>query len=314
MSKKLTQEEFISKAIIVHGDKYIYPSTYVGSKHKIEILCKLHGSFYMTPNDHLSGKGCKQCGIENRCKKQKHSILYVKERIKDAHNGFISLAFEQEYISSHASLIFKCGSNHVWKSSFHSVVTKKRTCPYCSGKVPHTWESLNDKVKSLHNNEIVLTQNQHIHGMINKYEFQHLLCGYTWLAKAHNVTSNLSGCPKCTHRFTDDVMSSFYILSINGEHSFTGFGITNIWRKRRTQHKKNLKSNRCSIQYEILIESDGKTIQALEQYVKETLHCNNSNIVGFKTESVLISPEELKIFCENYLQKECASYKIVVNR
>lgn len=34
------------------------------TKLKITIICKIHGEFKQTPNDHLSGKGCKLCAIE----------------------------------------------------------------------------------------------------------------------------------------------------------------------------------------------------------------------------------------------------------
>lgn len=57
-----TKEIFELKAIAVHGDKYDYSQfVYLGNKVKGCIICKLHGSFYMRPNDHLSGDGCPNC-------------------------------------------------------------------------------------------------------------------------------------------------------------------------------------------------------------------------------------------------------------
>ena len=100
---------------------------------------------------------------------------------------------------------------------------------------------------------------------------------------------------------------------IHGDSEFVGFGISNVYKNRKSQHTKNLKARNCSIVSEILIESGGETIQNLEQYVKRTLQCNNSTIMGFRTESLLISPEELKIFCENYLQSLGILYKLSVN-
>ena len=60
--KKLTTEEFIDKAITVHGDKYDYSLVnYIVSKNKITIICKEHGEFLQRPNDHLNGSGCHKC-------------------------------------------------------------------------------------------------------------------------------------------------------------------------------------------------------------------------------------------------------------
>ena len=63
-NRSITLEKFLEKARDVHGDKYDYSKSKIENyKTKIEIICPLHGSFFQTPNNHLSGKGCKECGI-----------------------------------------------------------------------------------------------------------------------------------------------------------------------------------------------------------------------------------------------------------
>jgi len=67
--KKLTTEDFIRRANIVHGDKYGYQQTcYVNSATKVEIECKIHGVFEQTANDHLRGHNCRKCGINQQHK------------------------------------------------------------------------------------------------------------------------------------------------------------------------------------------------------------------------------------------------------
>ena len=57
-------EEFIRKAIEIHGNKYDYSkSEYINSKTDICIICPEHGEFWQTPNKHLNGQGCPKCGI-----------------------------------------------------------------------------------------------------------------------------------------------------------------------------------------------------------------------------------------------------------
>lgn len=58
----LTTEDFISRSNIVHKEKYNYTkSIYINDKVKMEIICKLHGSFLQRPSSHLSGNGCPSC-------------------------------------------------------------------------------------------------------------------------------------------------------------------------------------------------------------------------------------------------------------
>ena len=65
MGKRLTTEEFINKAKLVHGDKYDYSLVnYITSKMSVKIICPIHGEFEQKPNYHLSKCGCNKCGIE----------------------------------------------------------------------------------------------------------------------------------------------------------------------------------------------------------------------------------------------------------
>ena len=59
---KLTLDEFILKAMKVHGDKYDYSATeYINMNTKIVIKCKKHGDFEKLPFHHTAGSGCYKC-------------------------------------------------------------------------------------------------------------------------------------------------------------------------------------------------------------------------------------------------------------
>lgn len=76
MTKKLTQEEFITRARKVHGDKYDYSKViYVNANTNVVITCPTHGDFKQTPARHLLGCDCLKCEL----KKRKHRPHY-KER------------------------------------------------------------------------------------------------------------------------------------------------------------------------------------------------------------------------------------------
>lgn len=61
-SRSLTTDEFIKKAIQVHGDKYDYSEVdYINSSIDLIIICPDHGQFKQKPYSHLYGNGCKKC-------------------------------------------------------------------------------------------------------------------------------------------------------------------------------------------------------------------------------------------------------------
>jgi len=61
--QKKTTVEFIDNCVSVHGSKYDYTKVqYLRDNSKVEILCKIHGSFFQCPKDHFRlGCGCPEC-------------------------------------------------------------------------------------------------------------------------------------------------------------------------------------------------------------------------------------------------------------
>lgn len=61
-SRVTNTEDFILQSREVHGSTYNYSQViYHNTRDKVEILCKVHGSFQQTPNMHLLGNGCPRC-------------------------------------------------------------------------------------------------------------------------------------------------------------------------------------------------------------------------------------------------------------
>ncbi|MDA7744856.1 hypothetical protein N8911_02030, partial [bacterium] len=60
--QKKTTKEFVVDSRLVHGDLYDYSEVnYTGGKNKVTMICRTHGKFLQTPNNHLSGTGCPNC-------------------------------------------------------------------------------------------------------------------------------------------------------------------------------------------------------------------------------------------------------------
>lgn len=67
MGKHRTQEEFISDAKKIHGDKYDYSKVvFTRMKDKITIICPKHGEFEQRAIEHLGGSGCPKCVHQER--------------------------------------------------------------------------------------------------------------------------------------------------------------------------------------------------------------------------------------------------------
>ncbi len=61
--RRLTTEEFISRARRVHGNKYDYALVkYSVALMPVKIICREHGEFEQRPHNHLRGCGCQTCG------------------------------------------------------------------------------------------------------------------------------------------------------------------------------------------------------------------------------------------------------------
>ena len=74
-TKKLTKEEFIKRANKIHNHRYDYSKVeYKDMKTDVVIICPIHGDFPQTPSDHLSGRGCKLCGIQKQANKRRMTL------------------------------------------------------------------------------------------------------------------------------------------------------------------------------------------------------------------------------------------------
>lgn len=84
--QKLTIEEFINKAKIIHPtENYDYSQVdYIDAKTPINIVCPKHGVFTQVPNYHLNGSGCLTCGHINS--KTENEIVNI---IQGFYNGDI---------------------------------------------------------------------------------------------------------------------------------------------------------------------------------------------------------------------------------
>jgi hypothetical protein len=125
--------EFIEKAIKIHGSKYDYSKVnYINAKSKVIIICKEHGEFEQQPNNHLNGQGCSNCSTNISKKEQEwitslnNSNILTNQKIKiknriikpDGYDPFTKTIYEFYGDFWH-------GNPKVYNSSDINVISKK---------------------------------------------------------------------------------------------------------------------------------------------------------------------------------------------
>jgi len=103
-----TNEQFIKESIEKHGDTYIYDKViYVSTHSKVIIVCKKHGDFLQNPSDHLTGRGCPECGKIKAHDTQRFTKEIFIERANEKHNN--KYTYEKvNYIDSQTKVSITC--------------------------------------------------------------------------------------------------------------------------------------------------------------------------------------------------------------
>lgn len=119
MSRRLTTEDFIEKATLVHSGKYDYSKTvYTRSRDKVIIICPKHGEFEQKASSHLEGCGCPMCQREwsdehkanHMASSRKSRGMTTAEwiaRAKDVHGDKYDYSLT-EYVNQKTDVIIIC--------------------------------------------------------------------------------------------------------------------------------------------------------------------------------------------------------------
>ena len=118
--------KFIEKAKKIHGGKYDYSNViYKNYDTKVKIICKEHGVFEQTPNNHLKGGCCKKCSFLDRRIGDSRFI----ERVKKIHGDEYDYSLI-EYRTMHVKIKIKCLKHGLFEQTPHNHL-KGDGCPAC---------------------------------------------------------------------------------------------------------------------------------------------------------------------------------------
>lgn len=233
MGKKLTTEEFINKANIVHSTKYDYSKTsYLNNRTKVTIICPTHGEFEQKASSHLSGCGCPACAnlsISSANKQLKEDFVSTAKEIHGDKYDYSDTV----YVNMRTHLKIKCT---ICKTVFTKYPPKhttcKQGCPVCVSKeagmkLRYTIQEFTDKARNVHGNKYSYVNSVYsgahknitivcpIHGEFEQQPANHL---------------QGQGCPSCAEYGFDPskpaILYTFKISSFSGEVLYK-IGITN---------------------------------------------------------------------------------------
>ena len=131
----LTTEDFINKAIQIHGDKYTYSKVnYIGAEEKVCIICPKHGEFWQTPSGHLSGYGCPKCYDERRGANLRDDLTTFISKAKQIHGDKYDYS-KVKYINSRTEICIICPEHGEFWQTPNKHLHTKYGCPLCRKEI-----------------------------------------------------------------------------------------------------------------------------------------------------------------------------------
>ena len=200
-TKKLTTQEFIEKARLVHGDKYDYSKVeYVNSATKVCIICPVHGEFWQLPDYHLKSYGCPKCGINIRAKNNtKTTEQFIKEA-QQIHGDKYDYS-KVKYIGKNKNVCIICPKHGEFWQTPHNHLCGAG-CPSCkkeyfSDIYKDTTETFIEKARKIHGDKYDYSKVNYV----DSYTKLCIICpehGEFWQRPNNHL--NGWGCAKCGNK------------------------------------------------------------------------------------------------------------------
>ena len=202
-NKLKAQETFIKECLYIHGNRYDYSkSAYQKDNEKVCIICPEHGEFWQTPNAHLQGRGCPQCGFNktqetNKLKfnKYKDDFINKLKTLEDKNYDYTNVIYK----GSNEKVCIICPEHgEFWQTP--SKLYNKHFCPKCGHingafKLSNTKEQFIQKACEIHGNKYDYSKVNYI----NNHTKVCIICpehGEFWQTPNSHLLGN--GCTCCT--------------------------------------------------------------------------------------------------------------------
>jgi len=243
--KKSNTNDFIEKAIKIHGDKYDYSKVdYIKNRTKIIIICQKHGEFLQKPNNHLNGTSCYKCG-RDACgeKLKKTQEQFIQEAILKQGDKYDYS--KVDYTNIDTKVIIVCKNHGEFLQTPYSHLQGIR-CMKCSHRYSPTTDEFIEKAIKIHGNRYDYS----------KVEYKNTNTKITIICKKHgeflqtpsdHITSK-AGCPRCRAKTEDNLYEKMLHLYPT---------LTRQFKQEWCKKINRLPFDFCIPEYKIIIELDG---------------------------------------------------------
>lgn len=190
---RLSTQEFINRASIIHGNKYDYSqSVYVTQKIKIEIFCKnCLKTFNQNPSDHLKGRGCRNCGILPRTIKSTKSLQNFISESNQIHKNLYDYS-KSIYINNKIKIEIICKIHgSFWQQPVNHVIYA-HGCKLCntyksSSKIENEWlDSLSVPIEDRQKTLLINNKHYYVDAFVEKTNTIYEFFGDFWHGNINN--------------------------------------------------------------------------------------------------------------------------------
>jgi hypothetical protein len=161
--RKYTPKELLEKFNKLHDFRYTYSNieSYQNTKKHIQIICKKHGLFCQSVNEHLAGSGCPTCGNELTKIKLSSNLKEFIEKSNIIHNNKY-LYTKSVYSNNKTKICITCKKH----GDFYQIPNdhlRGSGCPKCLNS-----KGENLIMNFLNKNKIIFEKNKYFDGCVYK--------------------------------------------------------------------------------------------------------------------------------------------------
>ena len=319
--------EFITRAKLIHGDKYDYSKVnYSTTNEKVSIVCSTHGEFKQTPYGHLSGLGCKKCGYKITADSTKISLSEFIERAVSVHNNAYDYSLVR-YDTTKDKIKIRCNKHGVFEQECDSHL-QGHGCPTCGFQMSKGENEICELLESLN-----IPYHRRDRSLIKPFELDIVI-------PEHNLAIEFNGLIWHSELYGKD---KTYHINKTKLCNDAGFRLVHIWEDDWRDRKdieiaflksvlgksdtKRVYARKCDVQFvenvdaKIFLEKNHiqghvpfskavglyhhNELVALTTFTKRnedyelTRHVTSCNVIGSLGKAVKFFGEDVYTFCDN---------------
>lgn len=203
MPRRKTNEEFIEAANKLHNYKYDYSNVdYVNNRTKVCVVCPVHGSFFIRPDDHLHGHGCPSCvGLK------KYTTCEFINKARKIHGDKYDYS-KVEYVNANTKVCIICPKHgEFWQVPSHHLNNHGcKKCQYDNNIFNTINRNFIDDAKIIHDGKYDYSKVEYI----NNHTKVCIICpkhGKFWQTPHDHLGGH--GCPYCKSSILENTVRKY---------------------------------------------------------------------------------------------------------